>query len=133
MPVVAREMKLVREENLAAAGAAAAICLDLSRLTSRATPPVGQASGLSSRANAYRGQTDRAGPGLSYGAGKDFSMGTSISTNVNSLNAQESFRQNGDFQAGVIQRLTSGYRISRPATTRPAWRLPTGSAPTARS
>jgi flagellin len=40
-------------------------------------------------------------------------MGTSISTNVNSLNAQESFRQNGDFQAGVIQRLTSGYRISR--------------------
>jgi flagellin len=40
-------------------------------------------------------------------------MGTSISTNINSLNAQESFRQNSDFQAGVIQRLTSGYRISR--------------------
>ena len=38
-------------------------------------------------------------------------MGTSISTNINSLNAQESFRQNSDFQAGVIQRLTSGYRI----------------------
>src|ERR1017187_7866062 len=40
-------------------------------------------------------------------------MGTSISTNINSLNAQESFRQNSDFQAGVIQRLTSGYRISQ--------------------
>jgi sRNA-binding carbon storage regulator CsrA len=32
MPVVAREMKLVREENLAAAGAAAS---DLSRLVAR--------------------------------------------------------------------------------------------------
>src|ERR1017187_4117934 len=40
-------------------------------------------------------------------------MGTSISTNINSLNAQESFRQNSEFQAGVIQRLTSGYRISQ--------------------
>src|ERR1017187_6643133 len=40
-------------------------------------------------------------------------MGTSISTNLNSLNAQESFRQNSDFQAGVIQRLTSGYRIGK--------------------
>ena len=40
-------------------------------------------------------------------------MGTSISTNVNSLNAQESFRRNSEFQTGVIQRLTSGYRISR--------------------
>src|ERR1035441_2380706 len=40
-------------------------------------------------------------------------MGTSISTNINSLNAQESFRQNSEFQAGVIQRLTSGYRISK--------------------
>jgi flagellin len=40
-------------------------------------------------------------------------MGTSISTNLNSLNAQEAFRQNSDFQAGVIQRLTSGYRIGR--------------------
>src|ERR1035441_9461145 len=40
-------------------------------------------------------------------------MGTSISTNVNSLNAQEAFRQNSEFQAGVIQRLTSGYRISK--------------------
>jgi len=40
-------------------------------------------------------------------------MGTSISTNLNSLNAQESFRLNSDFQAGVIQRLTSGYRINR--------------------
>src|SRR5664280_2600483 len=39
-------------------------------------------------------------------------MGTSISTNVNSLNAQESFRVNSDFQAGVIQRLSSGHRIS---------------------
>src|ERR1039457_4625802 len=40
-------------------------------------------------------------------------MGTSISTNINSLNAQEAFRQNSEFQAGVIQRLTSGYRISQ--------------------
>ena len=40
-------------------------------------------------------------------------MGTSISTNVNSLNAQEAFRQNSEFQAGVIQRLSSGYRISK--------------------
>ena len=40
-------------------------------------------------------------------------MGTSISTNINSLNAQESFRQNSEFQAGAIQRLTSGYRISQ--------------------
>jgi flagellin len=40
-------------------------------------------------------------------------MGTSISTNINSLNAQEAFRQNADFQAGVIRRLTSGYRIGR--------------------
>src|ERR1022692_2202824 len=40
-------------------------------------------------------------------------MGTSISTNINSLNAQESFRQNSEFQAVVIQRLTSGYRISQ--------------------
>ena len=40
-------------------------------------------------------------------------MGTSISTNINSLNAQESFRQNSEFQAGVIQRLTSGYRINQ--------------------
>ena len=39
-------------------------------------------------------------------------MGTSIATNVNSLNAQESFRVNSAFQAGVIQRLTSGHRIS---------------------
>ena len=38
-------------------------------------------------------------------------MGTSISTNISSLNAQEAFRQNSDFQAGVIARLTSGYRI----------------------
>jgi flagellin len=38
---------------------------------------------------------------------------TSISTNLNSLNAQENLRQNSDFQAGVIQRLTSGYRIGR--------------------
>jgi flagellin len=40
-------------------------------------------------------------------------MGTSISTNITSLNAQEAFRQNGEFQAGVIARLTSGYRIGR--------------------
>ena len=40
-------------------------------------------------------------------------MGTSISSNINSLNAQEGFRQNSDFQAGVIRRLTSGYRIGR--------------------
>ena len=40
-------------------------------------------------------------------------MGTSISTNVTSLNAQESFRQNGEFQSAVIQRLTSGYRIGK--------------------
>src|ERR1019366_702707 len=40
-------------------------------------------------------------------------MGTSISTNINFLNAQESFSQNSEFQAGVIQRLTSGYRISQ--------------------
>ena len=40
-------------------------------------------------------------------------MGTSISTNINSLNAQEAFRQNSEFQAGVIARLTSGYRISQ--------------------
>jgi flagellin len=40
-------------------------------------------------------------------------MGTSISTNVSSLNAQESFRQNSEIQSGVIQRLTSGYRISK--------------------
>src|SRR5450759_1191856 len=46
-------------------------------------------------------------------AGKDFSMGTSISTNVNSLKAPESVRLNSEFQAGVIQRLTSGYRINR--------------------
>ncbi len=39
-------------------------------------------------------------------------MGTSIASNLNSLNAQESFRVNSEFQAGVIQRLTSGYRIS---------------------
>src|ERR1039458_6526701 len=38
-------------------------------------------------------------------------MATSISTNISSLNAQEAFRQNSDFQAGVIARLTSGYRI----------------------
>src|ERR1035441_10872165 len=42
-------------------------------------------------------------------------MGTSISTNVASLNAQENFRVNSDFQSGVIQRLTSGYRINRAA------------------
>ena len=36
MPVVAREMRLVREENLAAAGAAAS---DLSRLVARLNPP----------------------------------------------------------------------------------------------
>jgi hypothetical protein len=46
-------------------------------------------------------------------------MGTSISTNVNSLNAQESFRRNSDFQAGEMRRLTSGYRTSR-AVDRPA-------------
>jgi flagellin len=40
-------------------------------------------------------------------------MGTSISTNLNSLTAQEYFRLNSEFQAGVIQRLTSGYRINR--------------------
>src|ERR1017187_6314195 len=40
-------------------------------------------------------------------------MSTSIWTNVNSLNAQESFRINSDFQTGVIERLSSGYRISR--------------------
>ena len=40
-------------------------------------------------------------------------MGTSLLTNQNSLNAQESFRLNSDFQAGVIQRLSSGYRITR--------------------
>jgi len=40
-------------------------------------------------------------------------MGTSIVTNVNSLNAQESFRLNSGFQSAVIQRLTSGYRISQ--------------------
>jgi flagellin len=40
-------------------------------------------------------------------------MGTSISTNVSSLNAQENFRVNSDFQAGVIQRLSSGYRINQ--------------------
>jgi flagellin len=34
-------------------------------------------------------------------------------TNLTSLNAQESFRVHSQFQAGVIQRLTSGYRISR--------------------
>jgi flagellin len=42
-------------------------------------------------------------------------MGTSIATNVNSLNTQQSFRVNSEFQAGVIQRLTSGYRITRAA------------------
>jgi flagellin len=42
-------------------------------------------------------------------------MGTSIATNVNSLNAQQSFRVNSAFQAGVIQRLTSGHRISSAA------------------
>jgi hypothetical protein len=36
MPVVAREMKLVSEENLAAAGAAAS---DLSGLVARLNPP----------------------------------------------------------------------------------------------
>jgi carbon storage regulator len=36
MPVVAREMKLVRDENLAASGAAVA---DLSRLVARLRPP----------------------------------------------------------------------------------------------
>lgn len=40
-------------------------------------------------------------------------MGTSILTNLNSLNAQQSFRLNSDFQSGVIQRLTSGFRIAR--------------------
>jgi len=40
-------------------------------------------------------------------------MGTSIATNINSLNAQESFRANGNFQSGVIQRLTSGFRINQ--------------------
>ena len=44
-------------------------------------------------------------------------MGTSIASNLNSLNAQESFRVNSEFQAGVIQRLTSGYRISKISTT----------------
>jgi flagellin len=39
-------------------------------------------------------------------------MGTSILTNLNSLTAQEYFRLNSDFQSGVIQRLTSGYRIN---------------------
>ena len=39
-------------------------------------------------------------------------MGTSILTNVSSLNAQESFRVNSDFQTAVIERLSSGYRIS---------------------
>ena len=39
-------------------------------------------------------------------------MGTSIASNLNSLNAQESFRVNSEFQSAVIQRLTSGYRIS---------------------
>ncbi len=42
-------------------------------------------------------------------------MGSSILTNLNSLNAQASFRVNSEFQASVIQRLTSGYRISRAA------------------
>jgi flagellin len=52
--------------------------------------------------------------GLSYQAArKDISMGTSISTNLNSLNAQESYRANSEVQSGVIQRLSSGYRISR--------------------
>ena len=39
-------------------------------------------------------------------------MGTSIATNLNSLKAQENFRLNSDFQTGVIQRLSSGYRIT---------------------
>lgn len=42
-------------------------------------------------------------------------MGISISTNVSSLNAQQNLRINSEFQAGVIQRLSSGYRISRSA------------------
>ena len=42
-------------------------------------------------------------------------MSISISTNVNSLKAQEYLRANTGFQAGVIQRLTSGYRFSRAA------------------
>jgi flagellin len=40
-------------------------------------------------------------------------MSISISTNVSSLNAQENLRVTTEFQAGVIQRLTSGYRINR--------------------
>ena len=42
-------------------------------------------------------------------------MGTSIATNISALHAQENFRTNGEFQADVIQRLTSGLRISRAA------------------
>jgi flagellin len=40
-------------------------------------------------------------------------MGTSISTNLNSLTAQNYFRLNSEFQSGVMQRLTSGHRINR--------------------
>jgi len=39
-------------------------------------------------------------------------MGTSISTNLNSLITQESYRRNSEFQAATIQRLSSGYRIN---------------------
>ena len=40
-------------------------------------------------------------------------MGTSISTNVNSLKTQENYRVNSEFQSGVIARLSSGYRIGK--------------------
>lgn len=39
-------------------------------------------------------------------------MALSITTNVNSIVAQENLRVNGDFQSRTIQRLTSGYRIN---------------------
>jgi flagellin len=39
-------------------------------------------------------------------------MSLSIQTNVNSLQAQENLRVNGEFQGRTIQRLTSGFRIN---------------------
>ena len=60
-------------------------------------------------------------------------MSFSIQTNVNSLVAQENLRVNSNFQSQTIQRLTSGYRINRRATTPPAWPLPISFAVTRRS
>src|SRR5258705_1917327 len=39
-------------------------------------------------------------------------MALSVQTNIASLEGQENFRVNTDFQARTIQRLTSGYRIN---------------------